>query len=385
MATPYDAAWKLLFSFPTMPLDLLTGFIPREWIANLDLSAPRSGHPETGLKHRPGNLVSNGLLQRHSDMIWEVRFRDRPGSILMALEFQSTVDPTMAVRMLVYSALLYQGRLRSREPASKQAPPDEQDAPSKRESPQRQTVPPGHDRPDHRESPHGEAPASGSSEPLPSVLPIVLYHGKTRWNAEKDVAGLCATPADGLAPYQPAQCYFLLDLDHFPGPLPEGRNLMATLVRLVQSRSLEQEAAVVDELIEWLHEESASEGLVRAFWAWMRYAHVPEWRQGMDWPVLKDWREAGTMLRESVNEWTTKWMAQGRTQGRTEVMHRLAARKFGVETAERLAGRLEEITDPERAVEVGEWLLECDSGEELLDRVARLCESSATGNGAPPG
>ena len=122
-----------------------------------------------------------------------------------------------------------------------------------------------------------------------------------------------------------------------------------------------------DELIEWLHEESASEGLVRAFWPWMGYAHVPEWRQGMDWPVLKDWREAGTMLRESVNEWTTKWMAQGRTQGRTEVMHRLAARKFGVETAERLAGRLEEITDPERAVEVGEWLLECDSGDELLD------------------
>ena len=311
MTTPYDAAWKLLFSFPAMPLDLLTGFIPSEWIANLDLSAPQSEHPEAGPKHRPGNLLSNGLLQRHSDMIWEIRFRDRP---------------------------------------------------------------------DDRESPHGEAPANGSSEPLPSVLPIVLYHGKTRWQAKEDVAGLCATPADGLAPYQPAQRYFLLDLDHFPGPLPEGRNLMAILVRLVQSRSLEQEAAVVDELIEWLHEESAPEGLVRAFWAWMGYAHVPEWRQRMDWPVLKDWREAGTVLRESVNEWTTKWMAQGRT----EVMRHQAARKFGAETAERLAGHLEEITDPERAVEIGEWLLECDSDEELLARVERLCESSATGNGAPP-
>ena len=378
MATPHDAAWKLLFSFPAMPLDLLAGFIPREWVANLDLSAPRRGHPGAGLKHRPGSLVSNGLRQRHSDAIWEVRFRDRPGSILVALEFQSTVDPTMAVRMLVYTALLYQSRLRSREPAGKQ------DASSKPESPERQTVPSGRDRPDHRESPGSEAPAGGSSASLPPVLPIVLYHGKAQWQAKEDVAGLCAPPAEGLAPYQPAQRYFLLDLGHFPGPLPEGRNLMAILVRLVQSRSLEQEAAVVDELIEWLHEESAPEGLVRAFWAWMGYAHVPEWRQGMDWPVLEDWREAGTMLRESVNEWTTKWMAQGRTQGRTEVMRRQAARKFGPETAERLDRRLAEIADPERTLKVGEWLLECDSGEELLDRVARLCESSTTGDGAPP-
>ena len=101
-------------------------------------------------------------------------------------------------------------------------------------------------------------------------------------------------------------------------------------------------------------------------------------------PALANPREAGTVLRESVNEWTTKWIAQGRMEGQTDLMRRLAARKFGAETAERLTGRLEEITDPERTAEIGEWLLECDSGEELLDRVARLCESPATGNGAPP-
>ena len=95
------------------------------------------------------------------------------------------------------------------------------------------------------------------------------------------------------------------------------------------------------------------------------------------------------MLRESVNEWTTKWMAQGRAEGRTEgqveLMRRQAARKFGAETAERLVERLAEVADPERAVEVGDWLLDCESGEELLARVARLCESSANGDGAPPG
>ena len=384
MTTPYDAAWKLLFSFPVMPRDLLTGFVPWAWAKDLD---PRT------LEQRPGSQVSNGLGQRHQDCVWEARFRRRPGSILAALEFQSTVDHTMAVRMLVYTAMMYQHRLRSRAPPGKQAPSDERDTLDKPESPEEQDDPTGHDRPDNRESPHGKAPDGNPAGPLPSVLPIVLYHGKTQWKAAEDLAGLCAPPAEGLASYQPAQRYFLLDLGRYPGPMPEGRNLMAILVRLVQSGNLEQEAAVVDELIDGLREECAAEGLVRAFWKWMGYAHVPEWRRGMKWPVLEDWREAGTVLRESGNEWTTKWLAQGRAEGRVEgltegqakVMRRQAARKFGPELADRLDERLAGVADPERVVEVGEWLLECESGEELLARVDGLCESSAAGDGAPPG
>ena len=384
MATRYDAAWKLLFSYPVMPHDLLAEFVPRAWVEHLDLSKSTD---------RSGSLVNNGLLQRHQDVVREVPFRDRTGSVLVALEFQSTVDPTMAVRMLVYTAMHYQGRLRRRESPGKQVPPDKQDPSSEQEPPEDQSAPPDQDRPDSRESPHGEASARRPPEPLPSVLPIVLYHGKAQWTAKEDMAGLCAAPAENLASYQPAQRYFLLDLDRYSAPLPEGRNLFAILVRLVQSRSLEEEAAVVDVLIEWLHEETAPEDLVRAFWAWMGYAHVPAWRRGMNWPGLRDWREAGTMLRESVNEWTTKWREEGRIVGRTEgrtegrvegrvegqaaVICRLAARKFGPETADRLAGYLAKISDPERLGEVGEWLLECDSGEALLARVARLCETAA--------
>ena len=95
------------------------------------------------------------------------------------------------------------------------------------------------------------------------------------------------------------------------------------------------------------------------------------------------------MLRESVNEWTAKWREEGRVEGRAEgrvegrvegqaaVMRRLAARKFGRETADRLAGQLAKIPDPERLGEVGEWLLDCKTEEELLARVARLCGTAA--------
>ena len=49
-------------------------------------------------------------------------------------------------------------------------------------------------------------------------------------------------------------------------------------------------------------------------------------------------------------------------------MRRMAARKFGDETAERLVERLERMRDSDRMAEIGEWLIECESGEELLER-----------------
>ena len=71
-------------------------------------------------------------------------------------------------------------------------------------------------------------------------------------------------------------------------------------------------------------------------------------------------------------------------QGQADVMRWLAARKFDAVTAERLAGRLAEIADPERMEEIGEWLIECDDGAELLDRVERLCAGATGGDGPTP-
>ena len=114
-------------------------------------------------------------------------------------------------------------------------------------------------------------------------------------------------------------------------------------------------------------------------------------------PELVNVREAGIMMLQVMDDWTVKWREEGRVEGRAEgrvegrvegqaaVICRQAARKFGPETADRLAEQLEGIPDPERLGEVGEWILEYESGEELLDRVARLCETAAAEDRASPG
>ena len=369
----HDAAWKRLFSFTDMPHDLLAGCVPRKWVEHLDISS---------LEPWPGDLVSNGLRERHADRVWRVRRRDRPGFVLVSVEFQSRVDRTMAVRVLDYSTLLYQELLRNKElRRAATAESDNKD----RKGRQRRVKP----------------------EPLPPVLPIVLYHGTARWWAREDVAGLCAPAGEDLAPYQPAQRYFLLDVAAYTGPLPEGRNLMAALIRLAHCRSVETASEVLKMLTEWLAREQA--GLLSAILVWYERARRRHDLPKLDLSILDDLNEGKTMpnevMREQVARWAdrrfaeraapriersrveglTEGRAEGRAEGQIAVMRRLAARKFGPETGDRLAGHLAKVSDPERLGEVGEWLLECDSGEELLDRVARLCETAAAEDHASQG
>ena len=59
---------------------------------------------------------------------------------------------------------------------------------------------------------------------------------------------------------------------------------------------------------------------------------------------------------------------EGRAEGRATLVCRLANQKFGARTAERLARLLDDITDPEAIARIGDRIIQCDTGEELLAR-----------------
>ena len=75
--------------------------------------------------------------------------------------------------------------------------------------------------------------------------------------------------------------------------------------------------------------------------------------------------------RDELRQARMEGHAQGRTEGRATLVCRLAALKFGPETAEQLSQLLEGIADPGRVARVGERIIECETGAELLSRVAR--------------
>ena len=324
----HDAAYKLLFSRPRMVRDLLDGFAARGWSGALDFDT---------LAPLPASFVSEDLRQRHGDLVWRIRFRDdRWLYLVLLLEFQATVDAAMALRMLTYTALLYQrldadGVLRDR----------------------------------------------GA---LPPVLPVVLYNGRRPWTASVEMTDLVAVGGDVLAPYQPSQRYYLLDGARVAGADLPADNLVSALIALEKTRDPARLREALQALSDLLRAQG-DDHLTQAFVTWLR--------QGMQFAgrlptgegdPLTQLQETQTMLEENVREWTRELLEQGRAQGRAQgieqgrheeraLLCRLAGRKFDAGAAEGLAAALAGVTDPDRLARVGDWIIECATASELLARV----------------
>ena len=110
-------------------------------------------------------------------------------------------------------------------------------------------------------------------------------------------------------------------------------------------------------------------------------------RDGLRWmletrfggELPRRWMEEPMTLEHRMDEWEQEWFRQGREagirqgvrRGREEeraLLLRQAARRFGAETAEALGRLLEGVDDANRLAEVGEMIVDCRTGGELLDR-----------------
>jgi predicted transposase YdaD len=178
----HDSSYKLLFSHSEMVADLIRGFVREDWVEELDFST---------LERVSETSVSHDLREREDDLIWRLRWGGRWLYVYLLLEFQSSVDRFMAVRLLTYIGLLYQDLAAA-----------------------------------------GEIPRGGR---LPPVLPIVLYNGEADWwaAASLDELGEPDLPAQ-LRRYQPRFRYLLLE---------EHRYDDAELVQLGKSHDASFQAA----------------------------------------------------------------------------------------------------------------------------------------------
>ncbi len=95
---------------------------------------------------------------------------------------------------------------------------------------------------------------------------------------------------------------------------------------------------------------------------------------------LEEAGELRTPVQDRVRAWQEAEREQGRAegveQGRAEgveqeraLLLRLAERKFGADTAGRLAPLLGGIGEPKRLADVGDWIIDCATGDELIARL----------------
>ncbi len=359
----YDEQYKKLFAFPRMVEDLVRAFVGQ--LGASDFST---------LRKLSSDYVSDELLKRHGDTVWRLRV---PGGgwayLLLLLEFQSRDDHYMALRILIYTGMLYQELVRNAAPEAREA--------------------------------------------LPAVLPIVLYNGTPRWRAPREIGELITPVEEGLAPYQPAQRYLVIEEQHVAADEVPSDNLMGAVIGLEQSRTEADLIRVANALPERL-EGSENVELRRVFIDWLTSSMEQVKPAGEELPAMDSLEEVRMMLQERLREWPAQWMREGREQGLEQgrklgleqglergleqglerglergleqglergleqgleheraLLCRMAALRFGAETSERLAVLLANVVDPEQLADIGDRLVQCRADEEFLTQVEVLTRS----------
>ena len=245
--------------------ELFQSFVREPWVAQLDFST---------LEKVNGSYISDDLRDREDDVIWKVRIGDSWVYLYILLEFQSTVDRFMAVRLLTYTGLLYQDLLKSGQIKGRQK--------------------------------------------LPPVFPLVLYNGEKRWNAATRLGELLDIVPSGLERYLPAYQYLVIDEGSYKTVELEAlRNLVAALFQLEHSSDPKTVLRMVGHLVDWLGTPE-TESLRRSFVYWLKRVFLPERLPESEYEVVEELVEVQTMLEKRVKQWQKQWLAEGKLEGKLE-------------------------------------------------------------------
>ena len=323
----HDAAWKRLFGLPVLIEHLLKGFASPV-AERLDFST---------LRQLPADSVDADARQRHGDAAWCVDFEGGSGrSLAVLIEFQSTVDPSMAARMHDYAGAARERLRRQRE-----------------------------------------SDADGEVR----LLPVVLYSGDRPWYAPGG-AGEVGVTAEGVAWLPLSGAYLLLDANRRAGEDLPRDNLVAGVFELNAAETLDEMCARVRPLLDRLRGEPR-----RALFDWLRLATPRMFPQAdaaaaiasleREFPEIATEEETMMALAKRALEWEAEWHRQGFEEGlkqgekrglaaERELLCRQATRKFGAAAGNALVRHLADISDPGRLARVGERIIDCGTSAELL-------------------
>ena len=265
--TEYDQGYKQLFSHARMVEDLLRGFVAGEWLEQLDFDT---------LDRVNATFVSPEYQKREGDIIWRIQSQAHGGEIYiyLLLEFQSTVDEEMALRMLVYVGMLYQEIVKNRKPQETRL--------------------------------------------LPPVLPLVLYNGKKQWNSAQALSQRIAQAPLQIREYQPEMRYLLIDESRLlDSDLAVERNLAAAMFSIERSRTPQDLENAIGLLIKWLGlgiSEAQNASLHKAFLTWLRRVVLPAKFPDIEFGDIEELQEVKKMLKDQTTGWTYEWKRQERVQ-----------------------------------------------------------------------
>jgi len=302
----HDGSYKNIFSYPQMVQQLLEGFVHQDWIADVDFSS---------LEKTNSHYVSDDLRERCDDMVWKAHWKDTDVYIYLLLEFQSTHDYFMAVRIENYVSLLYQDLIKSKQVKK--------------------------------------------GDSLPLVLPIVLHRGDELWDCPENIQDLIVKTSTELAQYKPSMQYLLIDAASYENNELEGvNNIVSTLFQLENSTE-ETAVDLINRLYDWVKDDSND--LERALKLWVEFV-LSRKLEGTQLQAARTLGEVATMLAKNRIPWTQKWEETGEKNMGVKLIVKLLKMRFG-EMPEWVVNKINQASIDELEV----WLISFQKATTLED------------------
>ena len=318
MATPRDnrdRIMKRMLRCPRVVRDLLA-LLPAKWTAAVDAAS---------LRELPTEFIGERGDKRIADLCWLAEGSGGDSAIVL-IENQSASDRRMPARAMTRTGLLYEKL--------------------------------------------GGA-ARGPDGRFPPALVVVVYTGHRPWRPPDDLSGLVRMPVGRSLPWLTGRRYARLDLRDVATQYPESGNRMAALARLTFAESAFGAKRLFDALREWL--DFADEDETRLYQCYLDWFYAIEPRlRPRGWDPDRDRKMEELMEEVSVLQRNTdRWLERYGRELLAERLMRLAARRFGADTGQRLGARLENVDDPGLLDRVGDLIVDCETGEQLLASIDR--------------
>jgi predicted transposase YdaD len=274
----HDSGYKAIFSCPHMVRELIEYFVADEALcAQLDFAS---------LQSVKDHYVTEDLRQRADDVVWKIRYGEQWIYLYLLIEFQSQEDWHMALRMWVYVGLLYQDLLKQGVISPK--------------------------------------------EPLPPVLPIVLYNGSRRWKAPQRLEALQYPDLPPfLQQWQPRMAYLLIDQGAYPLPelLKHPESVLSCVFQIEQMPTWKDGESAMKHMDELTASNEAFAQVRKVLTQWLRWMlsrpgmpfdgldALPETMKEVRSMFSERWRSA---LDHEVKQYREEWLHEGLTKGKIE-------------------------------------------------------------------
>ena len=259
---PHDAFFREAFSRAEVARSFISEYLPTALLRQADFRT---------LVIAKDSYVDEELSQHFSDILYRVNLSGKPSFIYLLFEHKSFVDRMIAFQLLRNMVKIWEGHLKQ-EPRLKT---------------------------------------------LPVIVPIVVYHGRAKWDVPNNLLGLFDEVA-GTRQYIPDFSGEIFDISHIPDESIKGAVLIRALLLLmkyVKNPSLLDAIPGIFQLINDLGNKTRATEYIELFLRYLMSTIETDKKEVFTKEIVKTLKEGGTIMPTIAESYIQEGIERGFEKG----------------------------------------------------------------------